>query len=166
MCIYQTESSSVGSKKSDGESILINIAEHSLAFPLKWTEHEEKHKKISFEILLPYSTQFNHSIYVYSISETFITSDSKVYRMTHQMNLTITWSEQPEQLILREHYEERWHQSNKIIKWFHFIVLNQGRSSICSFIALTKKPTVIRSSRSERISKKNLVEFRLIGMKT
>ena len=78
----------VTGKKSDGESILINIAEHSLAFPLKWTEHEEKHKKISFEILLPYSTQFNHSIYVYSISETFITSGSKVYRMTHQMNLT------------------------------------------------------------------------------
>ena len=153
MCIYQTESSSVGSleKKSDGESILINIAEHSLAFPLKWTEHEEKHKKISFEILLPYSTQFNHSIYVYSISETFITSGSKVYRMTHQMNLTITWSEQPEQLILREHYEERWHQSNKIIKWFHFIVLNHGRSSIfCRFI--------------HRVE--NLGEFHLIGMKT
>lgn len=87
MSIYQTESVRRVTGKNDGESILINIAEHSLAFPLKWTEHEEKHKKISFEILLPYSTQFNHSIYVYLISETLITSSSKFHyqRMSHQM---------------------------------------------------------------------------------
>lgn len=35
MSIYQTESVRRVTGKNDGESILINIAEHSLAFPLK-----------------------------------------------------------------------------------------------------------------------------------
>ena len=35
MSIYQTESVRRVTGKNDGESILINIAEHSKAFPLK-----------------------------------------------------------------------------------------------------------------------------------
>ena len=93
MSIYQTESVRRVTGKNDGESILINIAEHSLAFPLKWTEHEEKHKKISFEILLPYSTQFNHSIYVYLISETLITGSHQIKTINQMKKQGFLYSE-------------------------------------------------------------------------